>query len=704
LAAILGQATAGIAALDCDGRFTLVNDRSCQITGYSREELMRLRMMDITHPDDLPRNKELFRTLLHSGQSFDLEKRYLHKDGRIVWVNSSVAAVRDGQGRITAVVAACIDITERRRYEEALRESEGQLRAIYEGGTTYIGWLAPDGTLMRANRASLDFAGSTLEDVIGRPFWETAWFQYTPGTPDLVRDDLVRAAAGEPIRREISLRRPSGETRTFDFSLHPVWDEGGKLLGIVPEGRDITERKRAEEALRESEQRLMLALHASATGVWEWDLKSDRVNWSGHIYAIFGVSAFGGTREDFARFVHPEDATRLWAAVTRALETQTPFEAEFRILRPDGEVRWVSNHASAEYDAAGRPVRLLGTVSDITERRGAEDVLRANKALLQGVTDRARVGLFLVDEEGRLRFGNPAWLEMLGLPGDTEITGRRLRDVIGVQQYDELAPELAKARAGEPITIEQSGAATGAAAPAAECREVHVQPVSDAAGQIRDVLAVVVDISERMRKEKQIKLLMGEVNHRAKNLLGVVQSVARQIARTGDPADYVTRFSQRIMSLAASHDLLVTSQWTGVDLRTLAEAQLGHFKDLIGTRVLLEGPPARLGSAAAQGIGMALHELSTNAGKYGSLSGSRGTVRLSWSVQSQAGQGAMVTLRWEEEGGPEVRPPPRSGFGQLVIGPMAQAAVQGVAVADYRKSGLVWTLEFPAESALEPAH
>ena len=123
-----------------------------------------------------------------------------------------------------------------------------------------------------------------------------------------------------------------------------------------------------------------------------------------------------------------------------------------------------------------------------------------------------------------------------------------------------------------------------------------------------------LDITERKRSLHQIQLLMGEVNHRAMNLLNVVQAVARQTARDGDPVTFVTRLTERISSLAASQDLLVQSEWQGVDVLDLVTAQMAHYKDLIATRVLFDGPKARLQPAAAQGVGMALHELATNAG------------------------------------------------------------------------------------------
>ena len=147
------------------------------------------------------------------------------------------------------------EVSDRVRALAALRESEARLRAIVDGTYEYIGLISPDGTVLECNRASLEFVGNTREEVVGRPLWETPWFTHTPGMPEQVRDAIAQAAAGEFVRRELTLRRPAGEPITFDFSLHPVRDANGDVVFIVPEGRDVTERQRAEAALRESEAR-----------------------------------------------------------------------------------------------------------------------------------------------------------------------------------------------------------------------------------------------------------------------------------------------------------------------------------------------------------------------------------------------------------------------------------------------------------------
>jgi two-component sensor histidine kinase len=189
---------------------------------------------------------------------------------------------------------------------------------------------------------------------------------------------------------------------------------------------------------------------------------------------------------------------------------------------------------------------------------------------------------------------------------------------------------------------------------------------------------------------------MREANHRVKNLLGLVQVTARQTA-AGHPEDFIGRFTQRVQALAANQDLLVQNQWHGASLEDLVRAQLAHFADLIGSRITAHGPTLHLNAAAAQALGLALHELATNAGKYGALSTDAGRIDVGWQLDSDT-----ITMSWTERGGPPVRPPERRGFGTTVIEAMAKQTVSGKVQLNYAPSGLEWRLTCPAANALEP--
>ncbi|MGA7327323.1 MAG: HWE histidine kinase domain-containing protein, partial [Rhodomicrobium sp.] len=212
--------------------------------------------------------------------------------------------------------------------------------------------------------------------------------------------------------------------------------------------------------------------------------------------------------------------------------------------------------------------------------------------------------------------------------------------------------------------------------------------------------AAYVDINERERHEMQVNLLLREVNHRSKNMLAVVQAIARQTI-AADPDDFIKRFAERIQALAASQDLLIKNEWRGVDLHELARSQLGHFKDLVDKRVELRGPPLLISASAAQTIGVALHELATNAGKYGALSDDSGCVEVSWSLEPKEGGAKTFVISWRERGGPAVTAPSQAGFGSIVLCRVAKESLDAQVELDYASTGLVWRLQCPVAEVMD---
>jgi two-component sensor histidine kinase len=173
-------------------------------------------------------------------------------------------------------------------------------------------------------------------------------------------------------------------------------------------------------------------------------------------------------------------------------------------------------------------------------------------------------------------------------------------------------------------------------------------------------------------------------------------AIAHQTA-TQNPEDFIERFSDRIQALSANQDLLVRNEWNGVEVEDLARAQLAPFAGLIGSRIAVHGPKLRLKAASAQAIGLALHELATNAGKYGALSTNTGRVDIFWGCD-----GDTFTMSWTEREGPPVSAPKRRGFGTIVMQAMTERSMDGAVNLDYAPSGLTWRLTCPAVNALEP--
>jgi PAS domain S-box-containing protein len=206
------------------------------------------------------------------------------------------------------------------------------------------------------------------------------------------------------------------------------------------------------------------------------------------------------------------------------------------------------------------------------------------------------------------------------------------------------------------------------------------------------MIGTAQDITERKEREEKERLLMREISHRAKNMLSVVDAIAHQTA-TRTPDDFIERFSERIQALSANQDLLIKSGWHGVEIEELACAQVAPFANLLGSGIVVRGSKLRLNAAAAQ----AIHELTTNAGKYGALSKNAGRLEIGWKTE-----GKTLTTSWTERDGPQVSPPQRRGFGTVVMKEMAERSVGGRVELDYAPSGVTWSLTCPAANALEP--
>lgn len=213
------------------------------------------------------------------------------------------------------------------------------------------------------------------------------------------------------------------------------------------------------------------------------------------------------------------------------------------------------------------------------------------------------------------------------------------------------------------------------------------------------VVGTNLDITAEKDRESHIRLLLGEVNHRAKNLLAVVLSVARRTSGA-DHATFMTNFTARIQSLAAGQDLLVKNAWRGVGLKALVTAQLAHYKDLVGTRIVIEGEDLRVAAPAVQALGMALHELVTNAAKHGALVQDGGQVRLCWE-RTGVGPEAGFTMRWSESGGPPVAPPGTGGFGTVVIGDMVRNTLDAEVETRFDPQGFAWAMDCALASIIE---
>jgi two-component sensor histidine kinase/PAS domain-containing protein len=215
-------------------------------------------------------------------------------------------------------------------------------------------------------------------------------------------------------------------------------------------------------------------------------------------------------------------------------------------------------------------------------------------------------------------------------------------------------------------------------------------------GRAMRMVGTARDVTERKQREAHVRFLMREIAHRSKNLLAVIQAMARQTAVTaGSAHDFEQLFSARLQALAASHDILMEEDWHGASMDELVRTQVGHYVDPIGTRIDLAGPEIMLKPEAAQNLGLALHELSTNAAKYGGLSNEDGHIEIRWDLSD-----GRFKVTWQEVDGPPVSPPVREGFGHKVVTRIVKLALEGKVDLRFEPSGHVWSLDIPDKHVL----
>ena len=344
--------------------------------------------------------------------------------------------------------------------------------------------------------------------------------------------------------------------------------------------------------------------------------------------------------------------------------------------------------------------QALVAAQENTRFQQAVKALEEREAWLKAILDGTADGIITIDERGHIETINPAAIEIFGYAPE---------EVIG-NSVNMLMPEYCREAHSRYVA---HSAKTTEPRDARRLRQVEgrrkdgsVFPmdcgVSDVFfGNKHLFVGVVRDVTERKIAEEQIKLLMHEVNHRSKNVLAVVQAVSRQMAAGEDEKAFAGRLSERLAALAASHDLLVESEWRGVKLGELVCSQLAHFRDLIGPRITLKGPPVFVTASASQAIGMALHELATNAGKYGALSNSDGRIQVEWELpRAEPGLETFV-ISWRESGGPAVIEPEKQGFGSTVIRKLAEISLGAKVDLSFAPAGLCWRLACEATEILD---
>ena len=463
LRAVFDSLTEGVVFLNAEGVVEEANDAVRGLHVHPLEELRDpvldpRRRMICGDGTPFPLVEQPAAVALRTGQAVrDVEMGLPLDDGTVRWRLVNARPVHDERGNRLGAVASYFDITERKQAEEASRDSRAKLEAALASMTDAVFISDAQGRFVEFNEAFATFYRFKGKEDCARTLAEYPDIidVFLPdGTPaSLDMWATPRALRGETATSaEYTLRRKdTGETWVASYSFGPIRDREGVIVGCVVTGRDITRRKRSEEALRASQERLALAASGTRIGMFEWDLVTGRALWTEQFSRLMGLPATPTASATgvettlsqehsyrlWADCVHPEDLPRLEAELRRCRDEHVPYEAEYRVVWPDQSAHWVAARGLFHYGAQGEPVRMLGILMDISEHKQAEALMAArNEMLEQAVAERTALlaaanerldwamrgthdGLWDWDIAGGTVYFSPRWREMHGF-GETD--------------------------------------------------------------------------------------------------------------------------------------------------------------------------------------------------------------------------------------------------------------------------------------------
>lgn len=364
--------------------------------------------------------------------------------------------------------------------EVALAESEARFRAVFNSMFQLIGVLAPDGTALEANGAALEFAGLTPADIVGRKMWELSFFQTSTETVEITRRAVERAGRGEFVRTEIEILGRDAQRMSIDFSVKPVIDAQGRITMLIPEGRDISERKRTEAILRESEERFRRTFHGAPIGTALVALDGRWLAVNPALCTILGYDEAELMRLTFQAITHPDDLESDLAQVARTLFGEIAGYRMFkRYVRKDGSHVPTQLDVSLIRTASGQPMQLVAHIQDISDRKRFEDLLQQEKQRFEVALSSITDAVLITDTLGAVGFVNPIAEDLLGQSAKA-LLARKLTDVVDLRDGAGQALSLLSAQADPAPGFVQGVAQIHRGAAPALAVEYALAPLRDA--------------------------------------------------------------------------------------------------------------------------------------------------------------------------------------------------------------------------------
>jgi PAS domain S-box-containing protein len=529
----------GIVVENLDGQPLFINPAFCTMLGFTEEELQNKHCVDFSPAEDAERDWALFQQL-RAGviDHYQLEKRYFRRDGSLVWGSLSLSLLDSHPSQL--VLAMVEDITDKKRSEEA----RFRHAAIVESSEDAIVSVTLDGFLASWNAGAQRMFGYAENEVLGK----SVTILVPAERPDEENQIFQTLKSGRRIDQFETVRvTKAGQKIEVSLSISPIRDSSGQTVGYSSILRDITERKRAEAALRASEERLRLAQQAAHIGSFEWNIRTGMNTWTPELEAMHGLppGGFGGTQAAWENLVHPQDLEEALNSVTQALKTGAPMKGEWRVVWPDGSVHWIAARWRVLMDESGNPLRMMGVNADITERKQSEEALKevnrsleAQAAVLQSREELLKIfvknvpaGVAMLDRDMRYLQVSDRWCHDYSVEC-SEVLGRSHYEVFPVmpehwKQVHHRALEGETLRSEEDRWDREDGTVAWV--------RWEIRPWKLAAGTIGGILILAEDITRRKQMEEAIsslnrKMIDSQEQERSRIARELHDDVSQQLA------------------------------------------------------------------------------------------------------------------------------------------------------------------------------
>jgi PAS domain S-box-containing protein len=540
------------------------------------------------------------------------------------------------------------------------------------------------------NAKALELTG--LEGI-GSDFsrFRNAGAKHTDGRPYAVEDyPTVRAMiTGKPVPPEqLLFTRPNGSAAVFEVSSTPVRDSNGSIAATVTIFRDTSQEQRAAAQLRESERKFRILADTMPQMVWSTLPAGYHDYYNRRWYEFTGVPEGSTDGEAWNGMFHPDDQPRAWARWRRSLATGEPYEIEYRLRHRSGEYRWVLGRALPIRNEKGEIERWFGTCTDIDEFKRTAEALRASEEFVRRVLESSDDCIKVLDLEAKLQFMSAGGLRVMEIDDFAKFEG-----CDWFAFWD--GPDGAGARAAFELAKNGGTGRFQGFTPTAKGTpkwwDVVVTPINGPDGKPERILSISRDVTEQKRQEDALELLNREMDHRIKNLFAVATSLTTLAAREATtPKELALNLSNRFAMLHRAHGLVRRNEKTdaATTLDDLIVTLLGPYRSTVGDdRIDVACPDLAVGPQAATAIALVLHELATNAAKYGALSTRKGCLSVRCAVE-----GARIRIVWREQGVTVARRDGDQGFGSALVRRSVASQLNGEVTTAWGPDGITVTV------------